>query len=195
MKRILLVAALLIWIGAQAAQAGGLSPAAEKETARPGVVVVDVLEVKATLESIDPKRRLITLKSMPDRILVLKADKAVRNFDQLKKGEAVLVDFVESVAIFIRAAKAPQSPAEVRMVSVAPKGAKVGVLLAETFELSAVLESIDVKARQVTVKEPGGGRRIVVVDKSFKNLERFRRGEEVVLRVTEAIAINVEKRK
>jgi len=195
MKRILLVAALIIWIGAQAAQAGGLSPAAEKETARPGVVVIDVLEVKATLESIDPKRRLITLKSMPDRILVLKADKAVRNFDQLKKGEAVLVDFVESVAIFIRAAKAPQSPAEARMVSVAPKGAKVGVLLAETFELSAVLESIDVKARQVTVKEPGGSRRIVVVDKSFKNLERFRRGEEVVLRVTEAIAINVEKRK
>ncbi len=195
MKRILLAVAIIFGVGAGAVQAGGLSPGAERETSKPGVVVTDVLEVKATLEAIDHKRRLLTLKGIQDRTIILKADKAVKNFDQLKKGDLVLAAFVESVAIFIRAARAPQSPAEARMVSVAPKGAKIGVLLAETFELSAVVESIDAKASQVTVKDPSGGRRIVVVDKSFKNLERFRRGEEVVLRVTEAIAINIEKRK
>jgi hypothetical protein len=137
----------------------------------------------------------MTLKGIQGKAVTLKADKAVRNFEQLKKGDLVLVDFVESVAISIRSAKAPQSPAEARLVSVAPKGAKVGVLLAETFALSAVVESVDPKARQVTLKEPNGGFRMVPVDKSMKNIERFKKGESVVLRVTEPIAIKVERRK
>jgi hypothetical protein len=195
MKRIILAAVILIWTGAQVALAGGLSPAAEKDTARPGVVVTDVLEVKATIEAIDSKKRVLTLRGTQGRAITLRADRAVKNFEQLKKGDGILVDFVESVAIFIRPAKAPQSSAEARLVTIAPKGAKIGALLAETFALTAIVESLDIKARQMTVKEPHGDRWILPVDKSFKNLDRFRKGEEVVLRVTEAIAINVEKRK
>lgn len=195
MKRIILAAVILIWTGAQVALAGGLSPAAEKDTARPGVVVTDVLEVKATIEAIDSKKRVLTLRGTQGRAITLRADRAVKNFEQLKKGDGILVDFVESVAIFIRPAKAPQSSAEARLVTIAPKGAKIGALLAETFALTAIVESLDIKTRQMTVKEPHGDRWILPVDKSFKNLDRFRKGEEVVLRVTEAIAINVEKRK
>lgn len=195
MKSILLAVAMMIGIAAGPATAGGLSPDAEKETAQPGVVVTDVLEIKAALEAIDHKKRTMTLKGIQGKAVTLKADKAVRNFEQLKKGDLVLVDFVESVAISIRSARAPQSPAEARLVSVAPKGAKVGVLLAETFVLSAVVESVDPKARQVTLKEPNGGFRMVPVDKSMKNIERFKKGESVVLRVTEPIAIKVERRK
>jgi translation elongation factor P/translation initiation factor 5A len=195
MKRIILAAVILIWTGAQVALAGGLSPAAEKDTARPGVVVTDVLEVKATIEAIDSKKRVLTLRGTQGRAITLRADRAVKNFEQLKKGDGILVDFVESVAIFIRPAKAPQSSAEARLVTIAPKGTKTGALLAETFALTAIVESLDIKTRQMTVKEPHGDRWILPVDKSFKNLDRFRKGEEVVLRVTEAIAINVEKRK
>jgi hypothetical protein len=195
MRRTLLAVALTIWAGVQVVQAGGLSPTAEKEVFKPGVVVTDVLEVKATLEAIDYQKRLMTLKGFQGRTFTLKADKAVRNFDQLKKGDVVLSDFVESIGISIRAAKAPQGPVEPRLVSVAPKGSKIGVLLAETYPLTAVVASLDAKARQVTLKETNGSLRIVPLDKSLKNIERFRTGEEVVLRVTEAIAIKVEKRK
>jgi hypothetical protein len=195
MKSILLAVAMTIGIAVGPAMAGGLSPDAEKEMAKPGVVVTDVLEIKATLEAIDYKKRTMTLKGIQGKAVTLKADKAVRNFEQLRKGDMVLADFVESVAISIRSARAPQSPGEARLVSVAPKGAKIGVLLAETFAVSAVIEAIDPKARQVTLKEPNGGFRIVPVDKSMRNIERFKKGEEVVLRVTEPIAIKVERRK
>lgn len=195
MKRVLLAVALIVWIGAGAARAGGLSPAAEREVAKPGVVVVDVLEVKAVLEAIDHKKRTLTLKDNQGKAITLKADKSVKNFDQLKKGDVVLADFVESIAIFIRKADAPQSAAEARLVSVAPKGSNRGVLLAETFQVSAAVESIDFKARLVTLKEPNQSVRVVAVDKGFKNLEGFKKGDEVVLRVTEAIAIKIEKRK
>jgi hypothetical protein len=195
MKSILLASAIMIGIAAGLATAGGLAPDAEKETAKPGVVVTDVLEVKAALEGIDHKKRTMTLKGIQGKVVTLRADKAVKNFEQLKKGDLVLVDFVESVAISIRSARAPQSPAEARLVSVAPKGAKVGVLLAETFVLSAVVESVDPKGRQLTLREPNGGFRMVPVDKSMKNIERFKKGESVVLRVTEPIAIKVERRK
>jgi hypothetical protein len=154
-----------------------------------------VLEVKATVEAVDYKKRIVTLRGAKGSTITLRADKAVRNFDQLKKGDVVLTDYVESIAIYMRAAGAPPSAAETRLVSVAPKGAKVGVLLAETFQLLAVIEAIDAKARQVTLKEPDGSRLLVPVDKSFRNLERFRKGEEVALRITEAIAIKVEKSK
>ena len=195
MKSILLAVVMMMGVAAGPAMAGGLSPDAEREMGKPGVVVTDVLEVKATLEAIDYKKRTMTLKGIQGRAVTLKADKAVRNFEQLKKGDMVLADFVESVAISIRSARSPQSAGAARLVSVAPKGAKTGVLLAETFALSAVIESIDPKSRQVTLKEPHGGFRIVPVDKSLKNIERFKKGEEVVLRVTEPIAIKVERRK
>lgn len=195
MKRLLVAVALIGWIGAGAARAGGLSPAAEKEVGKPGVVVADVLEVKAVLEAIDHKKRTVTLKDNKGRAIPLKADKAVKNFDQLKKGDVVLADFVESIGIFIRKANAPQSAAEARLVSVAPKGSHRGVLLAETFQVAGAVESIDFKARLVTLKEPNRSVRVVAVDKGFKNFERIKKGDEVVVRVTEAIAIKIEKRK
>jgi hypothetical protein len=195
MKRLLVAVALIGWIGAGAARAGGLSPAAEKEVGKPGVVVADVLEVKAVLESIDYKKRTTTLKDNKGRAITLKADKAVKNFDQLKKGDVVLADFVEPIAIFIRKANAPQNAAEARLVSVAPKGSHRGVLLAEAFQVAAAVESIDIKARLITLKEPNRSVRVVAVDKGFKNLEGIKKGDEVVLRVTEAIAIKIEKRK
>jgi len=195
MKRLLVAVALIGWIGAGAARAGGLSPAAEKEVGKPGVVVADVLEVKAVLESIDYKKRTTTLKDNKGRAITLKADKAVKNFDQLKKGDVVLADFVEPIAIFIRKANAPQSAAEARLVSIAPKGSHRGVLLAEAFQVAAAVESIDFKARLVTLKEPNRSAWVVAVDKGFKNLEGIKKGDEVVLTVTEAIAIKIEKRK
>lgn len=195
MKRLLVAVALIGWISAGAARAGGLSPAAEKEVGKPGVVVADVLEVKAVLESIDYKKRTTTLKDNKGRAINLKADKAVKNFDQLKKGDVVLADFVEPIAIFIRKANAPKSAAEARLVSVAPKGSHRGVLLAEAFQVAATVESIDIKARLITLKEPNRGVRVVAVDKGFKNLEGVKKGDEVVLTVTEAIAIKIEKRK
>jgi hypothetical protein len=195
MKRLLAAVALMGWVAAGAAQAGGLSPSVDKEVTKPGVIVADVLEVKAVLEAIDPKKRILTLKERQGRSLALKADKAVKNFDSLRKGDVVLADFVESIAIFIRKADTPPSAAEARLVSVAPKGSNRGVLLAETFQVTAVVESIDVKSRLVTIKEPDRSARIVPVDKGFKNLAGIKKGDEVILRVTEAIAIKIEKRK
>jgi hypothetical protein len=195
MKQILLVIAMIMGIGVGVVQAGGPAPAAEKELSRPGVVVAEVLEVKATIEAIDYKKNILTLRGIQGGTITLKADKTVRNFDQLKKGDGVLADFVESIAIFIRPAGAPQNAAEARLVSVAPKGAKVGVLLAETYPLRATVEFIDYRARQVTLKEANGNSRIVPVDRSFKHLDGVKRGDDVVARITEAIAVKVEKKR
>lgn len=194
-KHVALAVAMILWVGAGAAQAGGLSPIAEKEISKPGVVVTDLLEVKAAIEAIDYKKYSVMLQANQGKTITLKVDKTVRNFEQLKKGDVVLADFVESIAIHLRDAKAPPSPAEARLISVAPKGSKVGVLLAETFPVTGVVEYIDFKAKQVTLKEADGRMRIFPVDKSFKHLDRLSKGETVVARVTEAIAIKLEKRK
>jgi hypothetical protein len=195
MKSILLAVALALSIGGGIGQAGGMAPAAEREISVQGVVVANVLEFKAMLEATDPKKRTVTLKGAQARAVTLKADKSVKNFEQLRKGEAVLVEFVESTAVSIRKANARQGNTEVRLVSIAPKGAHRAVLLAETFQLSGTVEAVDYHGRLLTIKEPNRNIRLIPVDKSIKQLGSIRKGNEVVLRVTEPIAISIEKRK
>jgi hypothetical protein len=195
MMRALLSILVGVLAGAGLAWAGGGAPASEKETAKPGVVVADVLDIKALIDAVDFKKRMLTLKSAQGRIVILKADKSVNNFDQFRRGDWVLVEFVDSVAISIRKASLRQNGVDARLVSVAPKGAHRSVLLVETFQLPAIIESIDYKGRMLTVREANRNIRIIAIEKSIKPLEAFKKGEAVVLQITEPIAIKIEKRK
>lgn len=195
MARGVLAIALILSLGAGIGWAGGGASDADGEVAKPGVVVADVLEVKAMVEFLDYKKRTLTLKTLQGRIIALKADKAVKNFEQLRKGDSVLAEFVDSVAVAIRRASTRPKAADVRLVSVAPKGAHRSILLAETFQLTGIAEAVDYKGRVLTLKEPNRNIRIVAVDKSIKYLDSVKKGEDIVLRVTEPIAIKIEKRK
>ncbi len=187
--------AIIFWGGGGAGAAGGPPAAADKFADRPGVVVTEVLEIRAVVEAIDPAKRLVTLKGPQGRSFTLKADKAVINLNQIRKGDSVRVDFVESIAVLVSRADAPANAAGSRLVSVAPKGAKPAVLLAETVQVTAVVAAVDLKAHTISIKQPGGSRKAVTVDRGFKRLREFRPGDRVILRLTEALALKIEKRK
>ncbi len=195
MKRALATMAIIYWVLTGAAAAGGPPTAADKFADRPGVVVTEVLEIRAVVEAIDPAKRLVTLKGPQGRSFTLKADKAVINLNQIRKGDSVRVDFVESIAVLVSRADAPANTAGSRLVSVAPKGAKPAVLLAETVQVTAVVAAVDPKAHTISIKQPGGSRKAVMVDRGFKRLREFRPGDRVILRLTEALALKIEKRK
>jgi hypothetical protein len=195
MQQTILLLAMILSLGVGAASAGGPPPAADKYAGRPGVVVTDVLEMRAVVESIDTGKRILALKNPQGRSFSLKADKAVKNFQNLKRGDRVRVDFIESIAVSVRRSGAPPQAVETRLVSVAPKGAKPAILLAETIQLPARVEAVDPKAHTLAIREPNGGRKSVTVDRSFKKLNEIRKGDDVILRLTEALAIRIEKTK
>ena len=116
-----------------------------------------------------------------------------RNLDQVKVGDKVNLRVTEEVALFVRKSDAQPSATQAEMVALAPKGEKPGGVMARTVELTGTVESIDAKKRTASVKGPAGNVRTFHVDKSVKNLDQIKKGDQIVLRITEAVALSVVK--
>lgn len=194
-KAVLMVMVLaLVFAGAQTALAQGTdTKAAKKQASKPGGIVVDAITTTATVNAIDAEKRLVTLKLPDGRTQAYKLGPEVKNFDQIKVGDQVKATFIESVALFVRKSGEKPSASEVQTVEVAPKGAKPGVVVTDTVEITAKVEGIDYTKRTVTLKGPQGNVRTIAVDKSVKRLRDVKKGDEVVARITEAVALYVEK--
>ncbi len=123
----------------------------------------------------------------------VKVGPEARNFDQIKVGDTVTAQYLESVAVVV--AKTGEKPAvsEAQTVEVAAKGEKPRVVVVNTIDVTAVVEKIDYKKRMISLKGPEGNVRDFVVDKSVKKFKNIKIGDNVFVRLTEAVAITVEK--
>lgn len=168
--------------------------AEKKDAGMPGGVITNVKTVEATVEGIDYQKRTVTLKGSKGNTVTLTVSKDVKNFDQIKKGDKVKGQYLEQVAVFVRKASEPADAMEVSTVGVAPKGEKPGIVSVSTIEITANVQAIDQKKRTITLKGPEGNVVTYTVDKSVKRFTEVKKGDQVVLRVTEAYAINVTKK-
>jgi hypothetical protein len=157
----------------------------------PGVVMADVVVINATVEAVDKDKRTVTLKGSGGRTVTLKVGPDAKNFDQIKVGDKVKGKFLDSVALFVRKAGTPPDAAEMQAVSVAPRGQKPKAMTVDTMEISAKVEKIDYKKRLITLKGPEGNTRTIKVDPRVKRLAEIKVGDDIVLRHTEAMAIEV----
>ena len=141
--------------------------------------------------TVDKDKRTVTLKGSGGRTVTLKVGPNAKNFDQIKVGDKVKGKFLDSVALFVRKAGTPPDAAEMQAVSVAPRGQKPKAMTVDTVEISAKVEKIDYKKRLVTLKGPEGNTRTIKVDPRVKRLAEIKVGDDIVLRHTEALAIEV----
>jgi hypothetical protein len=75
---------------------------------------------------------------------------------------------------------------------VAPKGAKPGALKVETTLITAKVTAIDAEQRKATLQFEDGSTGVVAVRPDV-DLSKRKIGERVVIRITEALAIQVAK--
>lgn len=162
---------------------------------KPGIVIADVTEAKAKVEAVDQAKRLVTLADAKGEKFVVKAGPEVKNLDQIKAGDELVVKYFESLALFVR--KGTDSPAatETAAVKVAAKGQEPGAVAVETVEFKATVEEVHPALHKLTLKGPEGKTRTFKVHESVKNLAEIKKGDELVVRYTEAIAISIEKGK
>jgi hypothetical protein len=158
-----------------------------------GAAVVDVATITATVEKVDVATRMVTLKGPKGNMVTFKASDAVRNLDQVKVGDKVVAKYLESVAVFVRKSNEPPSAGEMNAVGVAPKGAKPGMVVVQTDEVTAKVQAVDVKGRTITLTGPEGKTRKIKVSENVKRLGEIKKGDNVTLRLTQAIAIDVMK--
>ncbi len=192
MLSVLVGAALFVACASFAIGAVQAAPAAKKQAGEPGAIAVMAATATATVQAVDSAKRTVTLKMPDGKVKTLKVGKEVKNFDQIKAGDKVKTTYVEELAVFLSKAGAPPSAEQVTSVQLAPKGAKPGMIVADTVELTAKVTAVDARKRTVTLTGPEGKSKTIKVAKQV-NLKEVKKGDDVVVRYTEALAILVEK--
>ena len=188
----LTLTALVVLATGQAAepQATPGPPAEAKD--KPGVVIAETVEIKAKVDAVDQEKRLVTLTGPKGNTVTVKVGPEVRNLAQVKPGDTLTVRYLESVALFVRKSGEPPAATETAVVEVAPKGQKPAGMMVETREVTATVEAIDQAKRLVTLKGPEGKSRTIKVDPRVKRLPDVKKGDQVVVRHTEGLAIYVK---
>jgi translation elongation factor P/translation initiation factor 5A len=158
----------------------------------PGGVMVETYKQTATVTGIDKATRKVTLVTKDGAKTTFKAGPEVANFDQLEVGDQVKATVTEQLVVFLRKAGEPTDDGAAAAVALAPLGAKPGVLMANTVEVTAKVKSIDVKHQKATLLFPDGTSHTFKVRKDV-DLTKQTVGAEVVIRTTEAVAVLVEK--
>ena len=157
-----------------------------------GAIEVGAITATSKVTAVDPAKRTVTLTNDAGETNTYQLGKNVRNFDQIKVGDQVKATLLESVAVAVSKSSAAPDAGARGVVAVAPKGAMPGVIIAKTRQITAKIVSVDTAARTVTVEGPMGGKPTIKVGPKV-NLDQLQNGDDVTLRVTDALAIRVEK--
>lgn len=166
--------------------------AASSDADNPTAIAVAAATWDSTVQSIDYQTRMITLKAPAGTIKQYQAGRDVVNFGQIQVGDTVNATVIDEVAVFVRNAGAPPSASEGTTVALAPKGAKPGIIIADTDQLTSKIEAVNKKDRTITLEEIAGKPKTLRVA-SGVNLADLKKGDDVVVQYTRAFALLVEK--
>lgn len=157
---------------------------------KPGALAAEAVSVTATVEQIDHGRRMVLLRRADGTLVALRLGPEVRNLDRVRKGDEVVATYVESIAILVTDEGAGPGAAAVRTVDIAAKGERPGLVTTQVSQITARVESVDRRARTLTLVGAEGiiGPFRVGDDVPLDEIDP---GDDVVARVTEAIAIEV----
>jgi len=160
---------------------------------KPGVVWSNDISAKATVTAIKTETREITLKGEDGNEVVVVAGDEVKNFPQIKKGDIVVVEYLESVALFVRAPEDAPAVGAAAVVAVAAPGQKPGVHMAQTEEVTATVLKVNQKTRELVLQTQDGAKHTVKIGPEVKRFDQIKKGDHVVSRITTAVAISVQK--
>jgi hypothetical protein len=166
-------------------------PAAGKIKPGDAEMAMEAITATATVESVDPAKRMVTLKGPAGGTRTIHLGKECINFDQIKVGDKVRATLAEEVAVGISKPGAqPSADAGVVVARAAP-GSKPGVIIADTTDINARVDGIDAENRTVTLVGPMGKPHKVKVGSNV-DLSSLNVGADVCVMCTQALAIVVE---
>ena len=174
---------------------------AEKPRAGEGAVVVSepgkafiiqAVKISAQVIGIEKETRTLTLKGPKGKVVDIVASDKVRNFDQIKLGDMVVVRYAQALTLELK--KAASASGDVTVVEEAKRaklGERPGVAGGRQVSALAEVVAVDPKASTITIKGPKGNE--VTLD--VMNPDQFKVvkvGDQIEVTYTEAIALSVE---
>jgi hypothetical protein len=147
------------------------------------------IHVRGTVAAIDPKTRLVMLKTEDGRTFDLQAGDEVKNFDKVAIGDVVKATYTESVAFQI-VPKGEVQGGVTQSVDPIAGGANVGQKVASSFEVA----SIDPTTNILWVTLPNGTLKSIHFDeRSQARMMTLSPGNVVLATYTESAASQLEK--
>jgi hypothetical protein len=158
---------------------------------QPSGKMENVSEARATVTAIDAPKRLVTLKDKDGKETVVEAGPVVKNFDQIKVGDEVVVSYTEALAWQVKpASQGAPGVSTQDQVQRAQPGEKPSGTIGSSTTMTATITAIDLANDTVTITGPDGEPRTVKA-RNPANLRKVKVGDLIDITYTEALAVAV----
>lgn len=158
----------------------------------PGGIFVNTVEVKAKVIGIDLAGRKVTLLKPDGKQITVTTGPEAVNLDQVRVNDLVKVTLTEELVVYLDKEGTPFPDSTAGIVTLAPKGARPGGVMAEITQVTATVAAIDPAGRTATLRFDDGSLKSFPVRDDI-DLAQYTAGEKVVFLVTDMVAIFVEK--
>jgi hypothetical protein len=122
-----------------------------------------------------------------------KVDKSVQNLDRVKVGDRLKMSYAEGLIIMVGNSNQTPGAVSVGEVGLASRGAKPGVVTAETTAVSAKILAVDVAKHRVNLEDPDGKKKTVKLGSKVTNLDQLKAGETVDMVMSDSLGIEIVK--
>jgi hypothetical protein len=157
----------------------------------PGGVITNQTVVNARVTFKNTEKRQVTLLNADGKQQLFDVPAEVVNFDQVNAGDLLVITSTEQIAIVVFNAATPVEQGEAAVVARAEKGQRPAGVIATVTQFRGVVSAINLEQRTVTIAMDGGKTRVLPVRDDI-DLTKHKVGEQVVMRITEAIELRVE---
>jgi hypothetical protein len=163
-----------------------MAPTAGGEVPQPKAEKTQIQHESVVVTAVDKSARKLTVKMPSGEKAEIKVSADVKEFDKVKAGDKIDIDYMQSVALGFLPPGTKPSLSEVSASGPGMAGRQISV--------SAEVIKVDPATNQVTFKGPKGTHRIVTVqDPDLQaKLPNLKPGQVVVLQYTEAVATAIQ---
>ena len=154
-------------------------------------MVTRTIQVSAQVVGIDSRTRTVTLKGPEGKVADIVAGPEVRNFDQIRTGDMVVVRYVQALSLELRKTTGSRDLTVAAAGARAAPGERPGAAVAGQVTAVADVVAVDPANMVITLRGPRGN----IVDLHVKNPDHFKvvnKGDQVLVTYTEAMALSVE---
>jgi hypothetical protein len=154
------------------------------------VAVAHEVTASAIVTAIDKASRTVTLRKADGQSFTVVADDEVRNFDQIRVGDEVVIEYRRALTMQVRKSNGIRERSEDSGAVRAAPGEKPGVAAAHQVRIVADVVDVNPGKKTISLKSPNGN----IVELDVRNPDHFKvvkKGDQVEAVYTEALAISI----
>ncbi|MCW8925219.1 MAG: hypothetical protein OQJ84_03100 [Xanthomonadales bacterium] len=160
---------------------------------KPSMSATETETITAVVEAINHETREVTLRGPQGNTVSFVASEEARNLGQVSVGDIVVAEYTQSVTIDVVAGDGSAPGAgELEVAGRTEEGEMPGVAAMNAVVIQASVEEINLEANTFKLKGPSG-EITEYTARDPENLKKAAVGDNVIITLTEAIALSVEK--